>query len=101
MFLVLRQAPAVILLAMGQGSSALGLFKPRLFDVLDRAPDAFGASVVTVWTILALTRTGRWPSNWAERLGCLVGWTWIAMGVLIPSVWIGPIPWLMRSGIPW
>ena len=101
LFLVLRQAPVVILLAMEAGSSPLGLFKPRLFDILGHAPEASAASVVAVWTILALTGTGRWPSNWRERLGCFVGWTWIVMGILIPIVWIGPIPWLMRSGIPW
>jgi hypothetical protein len=102
LFLVLRQAPEVILEATGVGSAhQWGLFRPRLFDILEHAPDASAASVVAVWTILALTGTGRWPSNWFERLGCLVGWTWIVLGLLIPTVWLGPIPWLMRSGIPW
>jgi hypothetical protein len=101
LFLVLRQAPAVILLATGVGSSPLGLFKPRLFDILEHAPDASAASVVAVWTILALTGTGRRPSNWLERLGCVMGWMWIVMGLLSLIVWIAPIPWLMRSGITW
>jgi hypothetical protein len=101
LFLVLRHAPAVILLATGVGLSPLGLFESRLFDILENAPDAFAASVVAVWTILALTGTGRWPSNWFERLGCLVGWTWIVISILTSIVWIGPIPWVMRSGIPW
>jgi hypothetical protein len=102
LFLVLRQDPAVILRAMGVGfAPQWGLFKPSVFDILEHAPGASGASVVVVWTILALTGTGKWSSNWFERLGCLVGWTWIVMGLLIPAVWIGPIPWLMRSGIPW
>jgi hypothetical protein len=101
LFLVLRQAPAVMLLATGAGSSPMGLFKPRLFDILEHAPDASAASVVAVWTILALTGTGRRPSNWFERLGCLVGWTWIVMGFLSLIIWIVSIPRVMRSGIPW
>jgi hypothetical protein len=101
LFLVIREAPVVILLVTGAGSSPLGLFKPRLFEILEHAPDASAASVVAVWTMLALTRTGRWPSNWFERLGCLVGWTWIVMGFLSLIIWRVSIPWVMRSGIPW
>ena len=101
LFLLLRQVPAVILLATGAGSSPLGLFQPRLFDILEHAPDASAASVIAVWTILALTGTGRRPSDWFERLGCLVGWTWIMMGFLSLLIWIVSIPWVMRSGIPW
>ncbi len=101
LFLLLRQVPAVILLATGAGSSPLGLFKPRLFDILEHAPDASAASVVAVWTILALTRTGRRPSNWFERLGCIVGGTWIVMAFLSLLIWIVSIPWVITSGIPW
>ena len=100
-FLLLRQAPAVILLATGVGSSPLGLFKPRLFDILEHAPDASAASVIAAWTTLALTGTGRRPSNWFERLGCAMGWMWIVMGFLSLIIWIVSIRWVMTSGIPW
>lgn len=101
LFLVLRQALAVILLATGVGAAPMGIIESRLFDILENAPDASAASVVAVWTILASTRTGRRPSNWFEWLGCLVGWTWIVISILTSIVWISPIPWLIRSGIPW
>jgi hypothetical protein len=101
LFLVLRQAPAVILLATGTGTSPLGLFQSRLFDILEHAPDASAASVLAVWTTLALTGTGRRPSNWLERLGCIMGWAWIVMGFLSLIIWIVSIPWVMTSGIPW
>lgn len=101
LFLVARQVPAVILIAAGAASSPLGLFSTRLFDILEHAPDASAVAVVTAWTILALTRLGRWPTNWFERLGCLFGWTWIVMGVLSLLIWIVSIPWVIRSGIPW
>jgi hypothetical protein len=101
LFLVLRQAPAVILFSAGVGSSPLGVFKPRLFDILEHAPDACASAVVATWTILAMIKAGRWPSNWLERLGCFVGWMWIVMGFLSLLVWVVPIPWLIRSGITW
>jgi hypothetical protein len=100
-FLVVRQAPAVIFVAVGAGASPLGLFKPRLFDILEHSPDACAAAVVAVWTMLALTRRGRRSSNWLERLGCVVGLIWILMGFVSLLVWIVPIPWLMTSGITW
>ncbi len=100
-FLLVRQVPAIILLATGAGSSPLGLFKPRLFDILEHAPDASAASIIAVWTMLAVTRSGRRPSNWFEWLGCLVGWSWSVMGFLSLIIWIVSIPWVMTSGIPW
>jgi hypothetical protein len=101
LFLVARQAPAVILLASGHGSSPMGLFEPRLFDILEHAPDASGAAVIGVWTILALTGAGRPPANWFEWLGCLAGLIWIILGFLSLLIWVVSIPWVMTSGIPW
>jgi hypothetical protein len=101
LFLVLRQAPALILHATGMGSYGLGLFYSRVFDILEHAPDAVGASIAAAWTVLAVTRTGRWSSNWFERLGCILGWAWIVIGLLVPFVWGHPIDWLKWSGIPW
>src|SRR5262249_30052960 len=101
MFLVMREVPAVILLLTGAGSSPMGSFKPGGFEGLEHAPDASAASVIAVWVMLALTGTGRRPSNWFERLGCIMGWTWIAMGFLSLLIWIVSIPWVITSGIPW
>ena len=100
-FLLLRQVPAVILLASGSAPSPLGLFSPRLFDILEHAPDASAASILTAWTILALTGAGRRPSTWSERLGCLMGGAWILLGFLSLVIWFVPIPWVGRSGLPW
>ena len=101
LFLVVRQAPAVFLLLFTAGWSPSGLFGPRLFDILEHAPTASAAAVVAVWTILALTGAGRNPTNWFERLGCLVGWIWIALAFLIMVVWYAPFTWLTTSGITW
>jgi hypothetical protein len=99
--LVVRQAPAVILLATGSGTSPFGLFEPRLFDILEHAPDASAAAIVAVWTTLALTGVGRGASNWFERVGCLVGGMWIILGFPSLIIWVVSIPWVITSGIPW
>jgi len=91
----------VLILAFTAGWSPSGLFPPRLFDVLEHAPTAAAAAVVAAWTVLALTGAGRKPSNWFERLGCSVGWIWIAVAFLAMVVWFAPITWLMKSGIVW
>lgn len=101
LFLVLRQVPAVILLLTGAASSPMGTFRPRLFDILEHAPDASAASVLAVWILFMLTGTGRRPSNWFERLGCAVGWTWILLGFSTLIIWVVSIRWVMTSGIPW
>lgn len=100
-FLVLRQVPAVILLLTRRASSPMEIFEPRLFDILEHAPDASAASVLAVWIILMLTETGRRPSSWFERLGCAMGWMWVVMGFLSLIIWIVSIRWVITSGIPW
>lgn len=101
LLLVLRQAPVVLLLALTVGWSPTGLFPPRLFDVMEHAPDTAAAAVVVAWTVLALTGAGRRPSNWLEQLGCHLGATWILLGILTLLVYFVPIPWLRTSGITW
>jgi hypothetical protein len=101
LLLVMRQAPVVVLLALTVGWSPSGLFNHRLFDVLEHAPAATSAAVAAVWTVLALTGAGRRPSNWLERLGCVVGGTWVVLGILSLLVYYVQIPWLTTSGITW
>jgi hypothetical protein len=101
LFIIARQVPVVILRAAGVGHQQYGILQSRVFDLVEHAPDAVGASVVAAWTILALTRTGRRPSTWIEWLGCVMGLTWMVLGILALLVWVIPIPWLTRSGIPW
>lgn len=101
LLLVVRQAPVVILLSWTVGRSPSGLFNPRLFDVLEHASDASSAAVVAAWMVLALSGAGRRPANWLERVGCVVGGTWIVLGILSVLVYYVPIPWLRTSGITW
>ncbi len=70
-----------------------------VFNVLEPAADASAASVIAVWLILALTRTGRASSGWLDRLGCALGLIWILWGLANHLVWHLPIPWLQTSGI--
>ncbi len=70
-----------------------------VFNVLEPAADASAASVIAVWLILALTRTGRVSSGWLDRLGCAVGLIWILWGLVNHLVWFLPIRWLQTSGI--
>jgi hypothetical protein len=96
LFLVFEKAPSAVLPVLGVGFST-----GWLYFLLDHAPVAAGAAVVAVWTILAFTGIGRRPSNWLDRLGCVVGWTWIVLGILVSIVWIVPISWLSRIPIAW
>ena len=99
LFLAVRQIPVILLYAMKPVPGPYGLFKSQVFVILEHAPDASASAIVAAWTILGLTGTGRHPSNWFERLGCLVGWIWIVLAFLNLIVMNAPIPWLTRNGI--
>ncbi len=102
LFLLVRQVPAVIVLAAGLGTvSSEELFQRRLFDIMEHAPDSCASAVAAGWVILAITGVGRRPSNWLGQLGCLAGWMWIVIGLLSLIVYIAAIPWLTTSGITW
>jgi hypothetical protein len=89
------------MIAATGNSNPLGLIYPRLFDVMEHAPDACAAAVLSAWSLLALSGTGVRPSNWLEKLCFLVGTIWVLMGLSVQLVWVTTIPWLNRSGITW
>lgn len=72
-----------------------------LLEILDYAPNACGVSVVSVWLILALTKAGRYPSNWLDRLGFAVGVLWVMGSVIAHLSGYLRFQWLRSSGIPW
>jgi len=59
-----------------------------------------GAAIIAAWLILWLTKTGRRPSNWLDRLGFIVGLIWIFLAPTNRLVWVLPIPWLKIIGLP-
>jgi hypothetical protein len=98
-FLAVQQVVTALILAGIVG------WPPRMvrffwaFNVLEPAADASAASVIAVWLILALTRTGRASSSWLDRLGCALGLIWILWGLVNHLVGFLPIRWLQTSGI--
>jgi hypothetical protein len=96
-----RQVPTVLMIVVTGGTNPMGLIYPRLFDVMEHAPDACAAAVLAAWSLLALSGTGVRPSNWLEKLCLAVGVVWVLMGLSAQLVWVTTIPWLNRSGITW
>jgi hypothetical protein len=102
LILFARQLPAILLIMATGAMNPIGLFFPRLFDVMEHAPDSSAAAVLAAWSLLAMSGLGTRPSNWFERLCGLVGLTWILIGLLVvPLIWYAPIQWLRTSGITW
>lgn len=102
LLLCLRQIPAILMILSTGATNPMGLFYPRLFDILEHAPDASAAAIVAAWALLSLSGMGLRPANWFDRLCALVGGAWILMGVLVvPLIWYTPVKWLTTSGLPW
>lgn len=52
-------------------------FCPAAAQLVRDAPGAAAAAILAVWSILALTGAGRWPSGWFDRACLLFGLSWI------------------------
>ncbi len=100
--LALRQCVVLVVVSLSGAADPAGPFAPRLFDVLEHAPDCATVAVLVAWTALALTGSRSQPRDWFERLCLLIGLAWALMGiVVVPVIWYLPVPWLMTSGIHW
>jgi hypothetical protein len=101
LFLVLQRVVSALLLAgvIGWPPGMIPYF--WLFAILEQAPHAAAASVVTVWLLLATINVERSRSDWFDRLGCVVGSVWVLWGLTNQLIWHLPIPWLTTSGIDW
>jgi hypothetical protein len=54
-----------------------GYFCPAAAQLVLEAPGGAAAAIVAVWSILALARAGRGPSDWSERFCLLFGLFWV------------------------
>ncbi len=54
-----------------------GYFCPAAAQLVLEAPEGAAAAIVAVWSILALARAGRGPSDWLERFCLLFGLSWV------------------------
>ena len=64
---------------------------PTVEKIVDSAPEGAAAAIVAVWSILALTRVGRWPSDWFERFCVLFGLLWVVW--YIARDFVLHLPW--------
>ena len=64
---------------------------PTVEKIVDSAPEGAAAAIVAVWSILALTRVGRWPSDWFERFCVLFGPLWVVR--YIARDFVLHLPW--------
>jgi hypothetical protein len=81
----------LILLARGLWSALLGYYfrgsrifpypdlyySPTAKQLVIEAPEAAAAAIFAAWSILALTGSGRRPSDWLDRVGFLFGLIWV------------------------
>lgn len=54
-----------------------GYFCPAAARFVLEEPEAVATAIVAVWSILALARAGRGPSDWLERFCLLFGLFWV------------------------
>ncbi len=70
--------------------------------VLPRLGRRVGPAVLLAWAGLALARRWRRPSGWADRAGVIVGFGWIAVGLLqVVSYWTQAGPFATWEGWVW
>ena len=73
----------------------------RLGQTLEHAPQVSSGAIIAVWSILALTRAGRRPSNEIELLSLIFGSLCILWFFVHYWVAYADLPWLDGAPPPW